>query len=110
MHFPLFNAGLVSLLCTQVIAAPSSHLNARSALDDFVTKESAISLQGALDNIGPDGSEVPGAKAGFVVASPSKVNPNCKYSCRPKKLRIELISVRLLHMESRFRLDTKDAH
>jgi glucoamylase len=38
-----------------------------------------------LNNIGPDGSEVPGAGAGFVVASPSKANPNCKYlqfTCR----------------------------
>jgi glucoamylase len=42
-------------------------------------------LRGALNNIGPDGSEVPGAGAGFVVASPSKANPNCKYlqfTCR----------------------------
>jgi glucoamylase len=78
MYFSSSIVGLVPLLCIRVIAAPSSHLNARAPLDDFVSKESAVSLQGALNNIGPDGSEVPGAKAGFVVASPSKVDPPCK--------------------------------
>lgn len=47
-------------------------------LDSFVSSEKAIALQGALNNIGPDGSEAAGASAGFVVASPSKANPNCK--------------------------------
>lgn len=46
-------------------------------LDSFVLTERTIALQGALDNIGPNGSEVAGASAGFVVASPSKANPNC---------------------------------
>lgn len=49
-------------------------------VDAFVSSERAIALQGALNNIGPDGSEVPGASAGLVVASPSKANPNCKSS------------------------------
>lgn len=48
-------------------------------LDSFVSSERAIALQGALNNIGPDGSEVAGASAGFVVASPSNENPNCKF-------------------------------
>ena len=69
-------AGLVSLLCSQALAAPSQQLEARD-LTSFVASERAIALQGALNNIGPDGSEVPGAGAGFVVASPSKANPNC---------------------------------
>jgi len=80
MYFSPSIVGLVPLLCTRVIAAPSPHLDARSPLDDFVSKESAISLQGALNNIGPDGSLVQGAKAGFVVASPSKADPDCKPS------------------------------
>jgi hypothetical protein len=78
MHLRPFTAGIVSLLCSQATAAPSAGINARSPLDDFVSKESAVSLQGALNNIGPNGSEVPGAGAGFVVASPSKVDPDCK--------------------------------
>lgn len=63
----------------------SSSIGARdAALDSFVSTERAIALQGALNNIGPDGSEVPGATAGFVVASPSKVNPNCEYGAITK--------------------------
>ncbi|KAJ4397765.1 hypothetical protein N0V93_002001 [Gnomoniopsis smithogilvyi] len=49
-------------------------------VDSFVSSERAIALQGALNNIGPDGSEVPGASAGLVVASPSKANPNYFYT------------------------------
>ena len=37
----------------------------------------AAILSGALANIGSNGSEVPGAGAGFVVASPSKTDPDC---------------------------------
>lgn len=72
-------AGLVSLLCSRALAAPSPQLELEARdLTSFVASERAIALQGALNNIGPDGSEVPGAGAGFVVASPSKVNPDCK--------------------------------
>lgn len=49
-----------------------------ASLDPFVTQEKSIALQGALNNIGPNGSKVPGASAGIVVASPSTVNPDCK--------------------------------
>jgi hypothetical protein len=48
-----------------------------SKLDAFVAKERPFALQGALDNIGPDGVKARGAGAGFVVASPSMVNPDC---------------------------------
>lgn len=64
-----------SLLLRGVVAKPTG-LEARD-LDSYVTAERAIALQGALNNIGPNGSEVPGAGSGFVVASPSMVNPNC---------------------------------
>ncbi|KAK3944891.1 1, 4-alpha-D-glucan glucohydrolase [Diplogelasinospora grovesii] len=50
------------------------------SVDSFVATEHGIALQGALANIGPNGSQVPGAGAGFVVASPSKVNPNYFYT------------------------------
>lgn len=71
-------AGLVSLLCSQAFAAPAEF--AKRDLTSFIASEKTVSLQGALNNIGPDGSKVPGALAGFVVASPSKANPNCTYS------------------------------
>ena len=76
-------AGLVSLLASHAIAAPGGGDNGHgsnpsSGLDKFVTAEKKIALQGVLNNIGPDGSRVPGAGAGFVVASPSKVDPDCE--------------------------------
>ena len=75
MRFPT-SISLLSVLCTRVLAAPSVEIWARD-LNSFVASEKAIALQGALNNIGPNGSMVPGAGAGFVVASPSKVNPDC---------------------------------
>lgn len=69
---------LISVLCTRVLAAPKAAVQARD-LNSFVTSEKAIALQGALNNIGPNGSMVAGAGAGFVVASLSKANPNCKF-------------------------------
>ncbi len=76
MHLSSSFVGVVSLLLSRTVAA-SADLRSRD-LDSFVTAERAIALQGALNNIGPDGSAVPGAGSGFVVASPSKVNPDCQ--------------------------------
>jgi glucoamylase len=69
---------LILVLCTRVLAAPGGGLQARD-LNSFVVSEKAVALQGALNNIGPNGSMVPGAGAGLVVASPSKANPNCEF-------------------------------
>jgi hypothetical protein len=77
MHFSSSPfVGLVSLLLSQAIAAPSE-LRPRD-VNSFVAEERPIALQGALNNIGPNGSRVAGAGP-FVVASPSKVNPDCTY-------------------------------
>ena len=43
-------------------------------LSGFIETERAISLQGVLDNIGPDGNLSSGAAAGIVIASPSTVS------------------------------------
>jgi hypothetical protein len=84
MHFTHSLVGLVSLLISQSLAAPSD-LRSRD-LTSFIAAERAISLQGALNNIGPNGPAVPGAGAGFVVASPSKVNPDCKLALSTETL------------------------
>jgi len=76
MRFPT-SISLISVLCTRVLASSSAELRTRD-LNAFIASEKAIALQGALNNIGPNGSMVPGAGAGFVVASPSKANPDCK--------------------------------
>ncbi|KAF8855324.1 1, 4-alpha-D-glucan glucohydrolase [Acephala macrosclerotiorum] len=75
MRFSVEVLGLLSCFFSQSIAAPS-----KRDLDSFVAAERVIALQGALDNIGPDGAKVPGAGAGFIVASPSKVNPDYFYT------------------------------
>jgi len=78
MYIPFTTfVGFTSLLAGRAFAAPSE-LRSRD-LNSFVASERAIALQGALNNIGPDGSKVPGAGAGFVVASPSKTDPDCVY-------------------------------
>lgn len=98
MRFPHFAVVFVYLGLPQAIAAPSYGLKARTQLDDFVSKQNAVSLQGALNNIGPNGSEAPGAKAGFVVASPSKVDPPCKLNSQHQNT--VLTSPRLLYLDS----------
>lgn len=49
-----------------------------ATLEEQIEKENAIALQGVLNNIGPNGSQAPGASPGITVASPSTENPNCK--------------------------------
>lgn len=49
-------------------------------LTSFIASEIPLSLKGILDNIGPNGTKVPGAASGLVIASPSKADPNCKLS------------------------------
>ncbi|KAI0132383.1 1, 4-alpha-D-glucan glucohydrolase [Xylariales sp. AK1849] len=61
-------------------------------VDSFIALERPIALQGALNNIGPNGSAVQGAAAGYVVASPSKVNPNYFYTwSRDSALTLKMI-------------------
>ncbi len=62
-------AGLVSLLLTQAVAAPGSndhgsHESGRSHsdLDKFINTQKKVALYGVLNNIGPDGAKVPGAR------------------------------------------------
>lgn len=51
------------------------------ALESFLARQFNISLEGAIINIGGvNGNIVPGADPGFVVASPSTVNPNYFYT------------------------------
>lgn len=47
-------------------------------LDNYIEAQRPLALQNILDNIGPDGVEVPSTGAGFVVASPSKQDPDCE--------------------------------
>jgi glucoamylase len=76
----MFGSNILALALL-VPAAVSSAIHPhrrQSGLDGFIQSESSVSLQGILNNIGPDGSAVSGASAGVVVASPSKTNPDCQ--------------------------------
>lgn len=76
----LSNILTLALLAPAAVSAAGIHPYRRqSGLDGFIQSESSIALQGILNNIGANGSAVPGASAGVVVASPSKSNPDCQY-------------------------------
>jgi glucoamylase len=108
MRFSPSSVGFVPLLLSRTLAAPSD-LRSRD-LNAFVTAERAIALQGALNNIGPSGSAVPGAGSGFVVASPSKVNPDCEFFAISEASReVGTDFNRLLHMDQRLGSDSEDA-
>lgn len=67
----------LSLLYSQAIAiSPRDEAASFSNLNSFISSERKTALQGVLNNIGPDGSKVSGA-GNYVVASPSKANPDC---------------------------------
>lgn len=76
---------LTANLLTLALLAPGALSSAlhptrrQSSLSSYIQSESSIALQGVLDNIGANGSKVTGASSGIVVASPSKVNPDCEY-------------------------------
>ncbi|KAI0600004.1 carbohydrate-binding module family 20 protein [Biscogniauxia sp. FL1348] len=67
-------------LAAVAIVGTASAIDPRGSLDAFIQKQRAVSLQGALNNIGPNGSQVPGAGAGYIVASPSTTNPDYFYT------------------------------
>lgn len=69
-RIPLRLVGLAA-----AFAAASSAQN--NSLDDYIATQRPVYLQSVLDNIGPDGVNVPGTNAGFVVASPSTDDPDC---------------------------------
>ncbi|CAI7654003.1 unnamed protein product [Penicillium manginii] len=78
----MFGSNILALALL-VPAAVSSAIHPhrrQSGLDGFIQSESSVSLQGILNNIGPNGSAVSGASAGVVVASPSKTNPDYFYT------------------------------
>ncbi|KAF8641347.1 hypothetical protein AX16_010045 [Volvariella volvacea WC 439] len=68
----LFSLLSVFGLCASAVA--------QSSIEDFIAFEKPIAKAGILANIGPSGSKSQGAKAGVVIASPSKVDPDYVYT------------------------------
>ncbi|RDW82308.1 glucoamylase [Coleophoma cylindrospora] len=76
-----------SLAWQSILAFPDpSRIEQREALllkrtvDSFIATESPIALAEILCNIGADGACASGAKAGIVIASPSKTSPDYFYT------------------------------
>lgn len=75
----MFTLRNLLVLATSFTTILSSPLQARqSSLDTWLSSEATKARQGVLDNIGASGVKAPGAKAGVVVASPSKDSPPCR--------------------------------
>ena len=66
----------LALLQGAVVATPG--YGGGSDLGRYIKKQSDVSIQGVLANIGADGSRAQGAAPGAVVASPSRSDPDCK--------------------------------
>ncbi|KAH7378459.1 glucoamylase/glucan 1,4-alpha-glucosidase-like protein [Phaeosphaeria sp. MPI-PUGE-AT-0046c] len=77
----LLNGALGALPATLLLTLPLSsalhpYPRQSASLDDYIKSQADISIKGVLANIGPDGSKAVGAKAGAVVASPSRSDPD----------------------------------
>lgn len=75
----------------------------QSSLEQFITRQTEISIDGVLANIGPDGSKVRGVPGGVVIASPSRSDPDCKYIYPQFPFKGEQQSdsiARLLHLDA----------
>lgn len=76
-----FSVLLSAALAVRALTSGSttSTLEKRATVDEYVASEGPIALTGILANIGTSGSKSQGAKAGIVIASPSKVDPDYVY-------------------------------
>jgi glucoamylase len=74
---------LTGAFALQAVFASPSHIVRdteilKRSTDTFIATESPIALRNLLCNIGANGACAAGASSGFVVASPSKTNPDCQ--------------------------------
>ncbi|KAF2733382.1 1, 4-alpha-D-glucan glucohydrolase [Polyplosphaeria fusca] len=87
-------AALAALPAYGVVAASLHRRDLASRIED----QSDVSLQGVLDNIGPNGSRAPGAGAGILIASPTTVDPNYFFTwTRDAALTFKMIVDEFLH-------------
>ena len=76
----------IAALAATSLHGTAARLRVRQAsLPAAIENENTISLQGVLNNIGPEGSQAPGALAGVIVASPSTEDPDCKHTFNAKE-------------------------
>ena len=75
----MYSQALLAALVAGAAAYPMLEVRQtdNQGLEDFISRQFNISLEGALLNIGGvNGNIVSGAEPGFVVASPSRINPD----------------------------------
>lgn len=90
----MLSLALLATFAASAAAHPFLESRQSDNLTSFIDAQKNISLVGALRNIGGlNGSDVPGADPGIVVASPSTVNPNYFYTWTRDSALTELMIV-----------------
>ncbi|KAF1998194.1 carbohydrate-binding module family 20 protein [Amniculicola lignicola CBS 123094] len=83
------------------VAAQSLPRQYTSPADDLSSRietQNGISLQGVLNNIGPNGAKAPGASAGVIIASPSTEDPNYYFTwTRDAALTMKMLVDEFIH-------------
>jgi glucoamylase len=77
---PLYALGFLQIAIAWPSVEPLAARASPDPLDSWLATETSTALQGVLDNIGSGGANTAGVSSGFVIASPSKSNPDCKYT------------------------------
>jgi glucoamylase len=80
----------VACLLESALSTPLEHTKRQASIDDFIQNQVAVSINGILANIGPDGTKAPGASAGILIASPSRSDPDCKPSSLSTMVLVEI--------------------
>jgi hypothetical protein len=83
---PLYALGFLQTVIAWPSVEPLAARVSPGPLDSWLTTETSTALQGVLDNIGSGGANTAGVSSGFVIASPSKSNPDCKRAHRVEEL------------------------
>src|SRR5258708_2239352 len=90
----MVSKAVFAALAVAATAHPILESRQGRALEDFIARQFNISLEGAILNIGgANNNVVEAAGEGFVVASPSTVNPNYFYTWTRDSALTELMIV-----------------
>ncbi|KAN0075811.1 Six-hairpin glycosidase-like protein [Elaphomyces granulatus] len=77
---PLYALGFLQIAIAWPSVEPLAARASPDPLDSWLATETSTALQGVLDNIGSGGANTAGVSSGFVIASPSKSNPDYFYT------------------------------
>lgn len=97
----------VAALLAAVASVNARDVKRQTDLEAFIERQSQVSIDGVLANIGADGSQANDVPPGVVVASPSRSDPDCM--CPFPQSRYPLTCTRLVHMDTRRCVDVQSA-